>query len=77
MLKILRDTPVLSLFLRRQLRLWAYRLWSLPPLRGLALLLIRAHTRLEWDADLGRVTNHTEANRFIGPGYDYRPGWGI
>jgi predicted dehydrogenase len=50
------------------------------PLTEVVLLGVaaqRAHTRLEWDADLGRVTNHTEANRFIGPGYDYRPGWGI
>ncbi|MBI5693724.1 MAG: Gfo/Idh/MocA family oxidoreductase [Verrucomicrobia bacterium] len=50
------------------------------PLAEIALLglaAIRARTRLEWDASRGRVTNHEWANQFIGPGYDYRPGWGV
>ncbi len=49
------------------------------PLAEIALLgvaAIRAQTRLEWDATAGRVTNSPTAQRFIGPGYDYRPGWG-
>lgn len=50
------------------------------PLAEVALLglaAIRARTRLEWDAAAGRVTNHEFANQFIGPGYTYRPGWGV
>ncbi len=50
------------------------------PLTELVLLgvaAIRAQTRLEWDATAMKVTNVPEANRFIGPGYDYLPGWGV
>ena len=50
------------------------------PLAEIALLgvaAIRAQTRLDWDAAAGRVTNSAAAQRFIGPGYDYRPGWGV
>ncbi len=50
------------------------------PLTELTLLgvaAIRARARLEWDAHAGKVTNHASANRFIGPGYPYRPGWGV
>jgi predicted dehydrogenase len=50
------------------------------PLAESALLgvaAVRARTRLDWDAVSGRVTNHEWANRFIGPGYEYRPGWGV
>jgi predicted dehydrogenase len=50
------------------------------PLAEVALLglaAIRARARIEWDAASGRVTNHEAANQFIGPGYDYRPGWGV
>lgn len=50
------------------------------PLAEIALLgvaALRAQTRLEWDAPAARVTNSTTAQRFIGPGYDYRPGWGV
>jgi predicted dehydrogenase len=50
------------------------------PLAEIALLgvaAVRARTRLEWDAAKRRVTNHAWANQFIGPGYDYRPGWGV
>lgn len=50
------------------------------PLAEIALLglaAIRARTRLEWDPAAGRVTNHDFANQFIGPGYTYRPGWGV
>ena len=43
----------------------------------LGLAAIRAGVPLEWDAAAGRVTNHAFANQFIGPGYDYRPGWGV
>ena len=50
------------------------------PLAEIALLgvaAVRARTRLEWDAANARVTNHAWANQFIGPGYEYRPGWGV
>lgn len=43
----------------------------------LGLAAIRAGVPLQWDAAAGRVTNHAFANQFIGPGYDYRPGWGV
>jgi predicted dehydrogenase len=43
----------------------------------LGVAAIHARTRLEWDARGGRVTNHAFANKFIGPGYEYRPGWGV
>ena len=43
----------------------------------LGVAAIRAQARLEWDAAAGRVTNLASANRYIGPGYDYRPGWGV
>ena len=42
----------------------------------LGVAAIRAQARLEWDAAAGRVTNLASANRYIGPGYDYRPVWG-
>jgi predicted dehydrogenase len=45
------------------------------PLLGVAA--IRARTRLEWDAKNARVTNQAFANQFIGPGYEYRSGWGV
>jgi predicted dehydrogenase len=50
------------------------------PLAEIALLgaaAIRARARLEWDAAAARVTNNDSANQFIGPGYAYRPGWGV
>ncbi|MDO8544012.1 MAG: Gfo/Idh/MocA family oxidoreductase [Opitutaceae bacterium] len=50
------------------------------PLTEMTLLgvaAIRARARLEWDARAGRVTNHAFANQFVGPGYTYRPGWGV
>jgi len=50
------------------------------PLAEIALLgvaAVRARAQLDWDATAGRITNQTWANRFIGPGYDYRPGWGV
>lgn len=50
------------------------------PLAEIALLgvaAVRARTRLDWDAANARVTNNTWANQFIGPGYSYRPGWGV
>ncbi len=43
----------------------------------LGVAAIRAQARLEWEAASGRVTNLASANRFLGPGYDYRPGWGV
>jgi hypothetical protein len=43
----------------------------------LGVAAMRARARLEWDPAAGRVTNLASANRFIGPGYDYRPGWGV
>jgi hypothetical protein len=33
----------------------------------LAIVAIRAQTRIEWDAATAKVTNNTDANRFIGP----------
>jgi predicted dehydrogenase len=50
------------------------------PLAEIALLgvaAVRARTRFEWDAANARVTNHAWANPLIGPGYAYRPGWGV
>mgnify|MGYP000635368071 CR=1 FL=1 len=50
------------------------------PLTELVLLGVaaqRACMRLEWDASAARVTNHASANTLIGPGYDYRAGWGV
>lgn len=50
------------------------------PLAETALLgvaAVRARTRLEWDPVAMRVTNHAWANQLIGPGYAYRPGWGV
>jgi len=43
----------------------------------LGVAAMRARARLEWDSAGGRVTNLASANQFIGPGYDYRPGWGV
>lgn len=60
MLITLRDNPALSAALRSTLRRLAYRLWQLPPLRGLALQLIRAHTRLEAAHWLGRWPDRPE-----------------
>lgn len=50
------------------------------PLAETALLgvaAMRARARLEWDPVAMRFTNHSAANAFIGPGYAYRPGWGV
>jgi len=50
------------------------------PLAEIALLgvaAMRARARLEWDPVAMRFTNHSDANAFIGPGYAYRPGWGV
>ncbi|MBI5769370.1 MAG: Gfo/Idh/MocA family oxidoreductase [Verrucomicrobia bacterium] len=50
------------------------------PLAELALLgvaAIRAQGRLEWDATTARIANFPSAQKFIGPGYEYRPGWGV
>ena len=43
----------------------------------LGVAAIRARARLAWDSANLRVTNHAAANDFIGPGYTYRPGWGV
>lgn len=43
----------------------------------LGVAAVKARTKLDWDAKAGRVTNHAWANEFIGPGYAYRPGWGV
>jgi hypothetical protein len=37
----------------------------------------RAQAGLEWDATAGRFPNRPDADVFVGPGYDYRPGWGV
>jgi predicted dehydrogenase len=50
------------------------------PLAEIALLgvaAVRARTRLDWDSSKAHVTNHAWANQLIGPGYAYRPGWGV
>ena len=43
----------------------------------LGVAAIHAQARLEWGSTAGRVTNLASANRFLGPGYDYRPGWSV
>jgi predicted dehydrogenase len=50
------------------------------PLAELALLgaaAVKARTRLDWDPVNARFTNHDWANVFVGPGYKYRPGFGV
>ncbi len=50
------------------------------PLAEIALLgvaAVKARTRLNWDPVGMRFTNHAWADKFIGPGYDYRPGFGV
>jgi hypothetical protein len=37
----------------------------------------RAPARLDWDAKAARFTNRSDANVFVGPGHEYRPGWGV
>jgi predicted dehydrogenase len=43
----------------------------------LGVAAIRARGLLAWDDQAMRFTNRSDANLFIGPGYDYRPGWGV
>ncbi len=43
----------------------------------LGVAAVRARARLEWDAAARRFTNHAGANELLGPGYAYRPGWGV
>ncbi len=50
------------------------------PLTELVLLgiaAVRANARLEWDSEGMRFPNRPEADVFLGPVYDYRPGWGV
>lgn len=50
------------------------------PLAEIALLgvaAMKARARLEWDPVQARFTNHAWANPLLGPGYEYRPGWGV
>ncbi len=50
------------------------------PLAETALLgvaAIRARTRLDWDPAGMRFTHQAAANVLLGPGYAYRPGWGV
>jgi predicted dehydrogenase len=50
------------------------------PLAEIALLgvaAMKARTKLEWDPVKAQFTNHAWANQFVGPGYEYRPGWGV
>ena len=37
----------------------------------------RAQACLEWDAVNARFPNRPDADRLVGPGYEYRPGWGV
>jgi hypothetical protein len=37
----------------------------------------RAQARLEWDAKNARFPNRPDADVLVGPGYEYRPGWGV
>ncbi|MSU50053.1 MAG: Gfo/Idh/MocA family oxidoreductase [Opitutus sp.] len=43
----------------------------------LGVVAIRAQSRIEWDSAAGKITNIPDANRLLGPGYDYLPGWGV
>jgi predicted dehydrogenase len=43
----------------------------------LGAVAVRAGARLEWDAVGRRFPNFSEADALLGPGYDYRPGWGV
>jgi predicted dehydrogenase len=43
----------------------------------LGVAAIRARGLLEWDSAAMRFPNRPDADRFLGPGYDYRPGWGV
>jgi hypothetical protein len=43
----------------------------------LGIAATRAQGRIEWDPTTMRITNNADANRFVGPGYDYRSGWGV
>jgi hypothetical protein len=43
----------------------------------LGVAAVRARARLEWDAAARRFTNNAAANELLGPGYDYRSGWGV
>ncbi|MES2697319.1 MAG: Gfo/Idh/MocA family oxidoreductase [Verrucomicrobiota bacterium] len=50
------------------------------PLAETALLgvaAVKARARLEWDPVAMRFTNNAAANSLIGPGYAYRPGFGV
>ena len=50
------------------------------PLTELVLLgvvAIRAQSRLAWDSTAMKITNLADANRLLGPGYDYLPGWDV
>lgn len=50
------------------------------PLAEIALLgvcAVKARARLEWDPAKLQFTNHAWANAFVGPGYDYHPGFGV
>lgn len=43
----------------------------------LGVAAIRAQARLAWDAGAARFSNRPDADRFLGPGYPYRPGWQV
>ena len=50
------------------------------PLAETALLgvaAVKSRARLDWDAKAMRFSNSPAANALLGPGYDYRPGWGV
>ncbi|HEY1109260.1 MAG TPA: Gfo/Idh/MocA family oxidoreductase [Opitutaceae bacterium] len=43
----------------------------------LGVAAIRARGFLQWDSAGMRFPNRPDADVFLGPGYDYRPGWGV
>jgi predicted dehydrogenase len=50
------------------------------PLTEVVLLGVaaqRAQARLRWDAKAARFPGRPDANVLVGPGYEYRPGWGV
>jgi hypothetical protein len=50
------------------------------PLTEVVLLGVaaqRSQARLQWDAAAARFTNRSDTDVFGGPGYEYRPGFGV
>lgn len=43
----------------------------------LGVAAVRAQGALQWDSRNARFSNRPDANIFVGPGYEYRSGWGV